>query len=132
MLLLREDRPDRSGKPPQPGVKASLYRFKEKLYERLLKRPLDDQTRAAIHSEFRRRRNQIPVPVAELSRTSAKPELTIRSQWISIVVDFSQERMVVGAEMSLRPKCLPLTKTRRDAVRFIESVADQLNLDRTL
>ena len=102
-------------------------RFKEKLYERPLKRPLDDQTRAAIHSEFRRRRNQIPVP-AELSWHVAKPELTIRSQWISFVVDFSQERMVVGAEMSLAAKMLATDENRRHAVKFIESVADQLNL----
>jgi hypothetical protein len=102
-------------------------RWKEKLYERPLKRPLDDQTRAAIHSEFRRRRNQIPVP-AELSWHVAKPELTIRSQWISIVVDFSQERMVVGAEMSLAAKMFATDENRRHAVRFIESVADHLNL----
>jgi hypothetical protein len=102
-------------------------RWKEKLYERPLKRPLDEQTRAAIHSEFRRRRDQIPVP-AELSWHVAKPELTIRSQWISVVVDFSQERMVVDAELSLAAKMFATAENRRRAVRFIESVADHLNL----
>ena len=29
-------------------------RWKEKLYERALKRPIDDQTKAIIQSEFRR------------------------------------------------------------------------------
>ena len=37
-------------------------RWKEKLYERPLKRPIDEQTKAAIHSEFHRRRDQIPDP----------------------------------------------------------------------
>jgi hypothetical protein len=102
-------------------------RWKEKLYERPLKRPLDEQTRAAIYSEFRRRREQIPVP-AELSWHVAKPELTIRSQWISFVVDFSQDRMVVDAELSLAAKMFATDENRRHAVRFIESVADHLNL----
>ena len=102
-------------------------RWKEKLYERPLKRPLDEQTRAAIHSEFHRRSDQIPVP-AELSWHVAKPELTIRSQWISFVVDFSQERMVVDAELSLAAKMFATAENRRRAVRFIESVADHLNL----
>jgi hypothetical protein len=101
--------------------------WKEKLYERPLKRPLDAETRAAIQSEFRRRRDQIPVP-AELSWHSAKPELTIRSQWVSFVVDFSRERMVVDAELSLAAKMFATAENRRQAVEFIESVADHLNL----
>ena len=102
-------------------------RWKEKLYERPLKRPIDDETRAAIHSEFRRRRDQIPVPT-EFSWHAAKPELTIRSPWISFVVNFAQERMVVDAELSLAAKMFATDENRRHAVRFIESVADELNL----
>jgi hypothetical protein len=101
--------------------------WKEKLYERPLKRPIDDRTRALIHSEFRRRRDQIPVP-AELSWHVAKPELTIRSPWISFIVQFSRERMVVSAELSLAAKMVATDANRRQAVRFIESVADDLNL----
>ena len=71
--------------------------------------------------------SQIPVP-AELSWHVAKPELTIRSQWISFVVDFSHERMVVDAELSLAAKMFATDENRRHAVRFIESVADHLNL----
>ena len=52
-------------------------RWKEKLYERRLKRPIDEKTRAAIHTEFRRRQDQIPI-LAELSWNASKPELTIR------------------------------------------------------
>ena len=102
-------------------------RWKEKLYERALQRPIDEQTRAAIHCEFRRWRDQIPVP-AELSWNVAEPELTIRSQWISFIVHFTRERMLVNAELSLAAKMFATDENRRHAVRFIESVANHLNL----
>ena len=102
-------------------------RWKEKLYERALKRPIDDQTKASIHSEFRRRRDQIPMP-AELSWHAAKPELTIRGKWISFVVNFTHDRMVVDAELSLAAKMMATEENRRHAVQFIESVANDLNL----
>jgi hypothetical protein len=102
-------------------------RWKEQLYERTLKRPIDEQTRAAIQSEFRRRRNQIPMP-AELSWNASKPELTIRSKWISFIVHFTRERMVVDAELSLAAKMFATEENRRHAVHFIDSVANDLNL----
>ena len=64
----------------------------------------------------------------ELSWHVAKPELTIRSQWISFVVHFTHERMVVDAELSLAAKMFATDENRRHAVRFIESVANDLNL----
>jgi hypothetical protein len=102
-------------------------RWKEKLYERTLKRPIDDQTKATIRSEFHRRRDQIPVP-AELSWHAAKPELTIRAKGIAFVVNFTHDRMVVDAELSLAAKLFATDENRRHAVRFIESVANDLNL----
>ena len=69
--------------------------WKEKLYERALKRPIDEQTKAIIHSEFRQRRAQIPIP-AELSWHAAKLFAT--------------------------------DENRCHVVRYIESVADDLNL----
>jgi hypothetical protein len=102
-------------------------RWKEKLYERPLKRPINEQTRAAIHAEFRRRKHQIPIPT-ELSWDVAKPELTIRAKWISFVVHFTQERLVVDAELSLAAKMFATDENRKHAVRFIESVANDLNL----
>jgi hypothetical protein len=102
-------------------------RWKEKLYERALKRPIDDQTKANIHSEFRRRRDQIPVP-AELSWHAAKLEFTIRARGIAFVVNFAHDRMVVDAELSLAAKLLATDENRRHAVRFIESVVVDLNL----
>jgi hypothetical protein len=102
-------------------------RWKEKLYERALKRPIDEQTKATIHSEFRRRRDQIPMPT-EFSWHTAKPELTIRAKWISFIVNFGHDRMVVDAELSLAAKMFATDENRRHAVRFIESVANDLNL----
>jgi hypothetical protein len=102
-------------------------RWKEKLYERPLKRPIDEQTRAAIQAEFRRRRKQIPIPT-ELSWDVAKPELTIRAKWISFVVHFTQKHMVVDAEFSFAAKMFATNENRQHAVRFIESVANDLNL----
>jgi hypothetical protein len=101
--------------------------WKEKLYERPLKRAIDDQTRAAIQAEFRRRQDQIPMPTV-LTWNTAKPELTIRSRWISFIVHFTHERMVVSAELSAAAKMFATKENRRHAVRFIESVANDLNL----
>jgi hypothetical protein len=102
-------------------------RWKEKLYERGLKRPIDDQTRAAINLEFHRRRDQISIP-AELSWNGAKPHLTIRSQWISFIVHFTQERMVVDAELSLAAKMFVTDQHRRNAIDLFHSVANDLDL----
>jgi hypothetical protein len=101
--------------------------WKEKLYERRLKRPIDEQTRAAIGFEFRRRQDQMPM-ATELTWNAAKPEFTIRSRWISFIVRFTPERMVVNAELSLAAKMFATEENRRYAVRFIENVANDLNL----
>jgi hypothetical protein len=101
--------------------------WKEKLYERPLKRPIDERTRAAIHSEFRRWRDQIPMPT-ELTWNAAIPELTIRSRWISFIVHFTHEHLVVNAELSLAAKMFATEENRRHAIRFIENVANDLNL----
>ena len=102
-------------------------RWKEKLYERALKRPIDDQTKATIHSEFRRRRDQIPdADGTVLARRQARVDHP--RQWIAFVVNFTHDRMVVDAELSLAAKMFATDENRRHAVRFIESVADDLNL----
>ncbi len=102
-------------------------RWKEKLYECPFKRPIDEQTQAAIQSELDRRRAQLPTPT-EFSWNGTKPELTIYSQWISFIVHFTMERMVVSAEVSLAAKMFATDENRRHAVHFIESVATDLNL----
>ena len=49
-------------------------------------------------------------------------------KWISFVVNFAHDRMVVDAELSLAAKMFATDENRRHAVRFIESVANDLNL----
>jgi hypothetical protein len=101
--------------------------WREKLYERQLQRPVDRPTLEAICSEFHRRQHEIPVP-SELLHNPAKPEMTIKSKWLSFVIHFGKETMRVDAELSLAAKMLATTDHRQVAVRFIDSIAHDLNL----
>jgi hypothetical protein len=102
-------------------------RWTEKLYERPLKRPLDEQTRLAINSELNRRREELPLPT-QVAWSEDKPEVTIRSQFLAVIVQFLDHRLVVKAELSLAAKMLLTPANRREAIKLIESVADDLNL----
>src|SRR5512142_451704 len=102
-------------------------RWKETLYKRHLRRPIDGPTREAINTEFLRRRHEIPMP-AELYWDREHPRLTIRSQWLSFIVHFSHELLVVDAELTLAAKMLATPENRRSAVLFIESIANDLGL----
>src|SRR4051812_33464265 len=101
--------------------------WREKLYERPLKRPVDTGTLDAIRSEFHRRQHEIPVPT-ELLQNPAKPEMTIKTKWLSFIVQFGKETMRVHAELSLAAKMLATSENRQVAVRFIDSIANDLNL----
>ncbi len=101
--------------------------WREKLYERELKRPVDPGTLEAIRSEFHRRRHQIPV-ATELLDNPAKPEMTIKTKWLSFIVQFGRETMRVDAELSLAAKMLATTENRQVAVQFIDRIANDLNL----
>ena len=83
--------------------------------------------REAISSEFSRRRHEIPVP-AELLWHQEKSQFMIRSEWLSFIVHFTQEDLVVDAELSLAAKMFATRRHREDAVKIIESVADNLGL----
>jgi hypothetical protein len=101
--------------------------WREKLYERTLKRPVDPPTLDAIRSEFQRRKHEIPV-AAELLENRAKPEMTIKTKWLSFIVQFTKETMRVDAELSLAAKMLATQENRKFAVQFIDSIANDLNL----
>jgi hypothetical protein len=81
----------------------------------------------AISSEFSRRRHEIPIPT-ELQWHREKPQFTIRSTWLSFVVHFTPETLVVDAEFSLAAKMLATKENRENAVQFIESIANDLGL----
>jgi hypothetical protein len=101
--------------------------WREKLYERRLKRPVDTGTLDAIRSEFHRRRHEIPVS-AELLDHPTKPEMTIKTKWLSFIVQFHKETLTVDAELSLAAKILATKENRKVAVQFIDSIANDLNL----
>ena len=65
---------------------------------------------------------------AELHWHRDRPQFTIQSEWLSFIVHFTPEDLVVDAELSLAAKMLATRKHREDAVRIIESVADNLGL----
>jgi hypothetical protein len=102
-------------------------RWTETLYKRRLRRPLDAPTREAISSEFSRRRHEIPIPT-ELHWHGEKPQFTIRSRWLSFIVNFTQETLVVDAELSLAAKALATKENRASAVLFIDSIVNELGL----
>jgi hypothetical protein len=102
-------------------------RWKETVYKRRLKRPLDPPTREAISTEFSRRRHEIPI-AAELHWHAEKPEFTIRSKLLSFIVSFTPDLLVVDAELSLAAKVLATKENRETAVKFIDSIANDLGL----
>jgi hypothetical protein len=102
-------------------------RWKETLYTRRLRRPIDESTREAITSEFSRRRHEIPM-AAELRWSASKPEFVVVTQWLSLLARFTSEQLVVDAEMTFAARVFATAENKKTAVRFIESLADDLGL----
>jgi len=100
---------------------------KERLYERPLKRALDAETRQAIEAEFHRRRHEFPIPM-ELGWTRGHQSLTIVSKWVSFLVHFANDRMVVDAEMTLAARVFATDSNRQKIITLIDDVVDQLEL----
>ncbi len=100
---------------------------KERLYERPLTRRLDDQIRQDIEAEFHRRRGEIPIPV-EFSWNKNRSSITIGSKWVSFLIHFVHDKMVVDAELSFAARLLATESNRRQVVTLIRSVADDLRL----
>jgi hypothetical protein len=101
--------------------------WREKLYERKLRQPVDTRTLDAVRSEYHRRKHEIPVPT-ELFDHPTRPEMTIKTKWLSFIVQFNKETMRVDAELSLAAKMLATTENRQVAVQFIDRIANDLNL----
>jgi hypothetical protein len=102
-------------------------RWKETLYQRRLRRPLDAPMRTAISTEYSRRRHEIPL-ATELHWHAEKPQFTIRSKLFSFVVSFSSELLVVDAELSLAAKVFATRENREVAVKFIDSICNDMGL----
>ena len=101
--------------------------WNETLYERPLRKPLDDETRSAISALYQERRHEIPLPT-EFTWHAAEPRFTIKSRWLSFVGRFTAEKLVVVAELSLAAKMMATDENRGLAVRFIEGIANDLGL----
>jgi hypothetical protein len=99
----------------------------ERLYERLLKRPLDGPLREAIDRVVARRRHELPLP-AQFEWHATDPVLTIKSPLLSFIVSFAPERLTVDAEMSFAARLLATAANRKEAVKFFESIATELDL----
>ena len=65
---------------------------------------------------------------AELRWSAAKPEFSVVTQWISILGRFTDEQLVVDAEMTFAAKMFATPENKKTAVKFIESLADDLGL----
>ena len=102
-------------------------RWTETVYKRRLRKPIDALTREAISTEFSRRRHEIPLPT-ELHWDTEKPQFTIRSKLLSFVVHFTQDLLVVDAELTLAAKLIATKENRETAVKFIDSLANDLGL----
>jgi hypothetical protein len=101
---------------------------REKLFERRLRRPLDEATRRAIDSEYQRRRHEIPIPT-EMKWHKTHTQFTITSSLLSFIVNFTaDEKMVVDAELSFAARMMASDANRKQAVAFIESIAVDLGL----
>lgn len=100
---------------------------KEKLYERRLRRPIDQAAREAIQGAYLKRRHELPVPT-ELQWHKDKPQFTIKSSWLSFNVGYTPERLVVEAELSFAARMLATDVHRKQAVEIISSIADELDL----
>jgi hypothetical protein len=101
---------------------------REKLFERPLRRPLDEETRRAIESEYQKRRHEIPIPT-EMKWHATHPQFTIRSTLLSFIVHFTTDkRLVVDAELSLAARLMASDANRKQAIQFIESIAVDLGL----
>jgi hypothetical protein len=57
-----------------------------------------------------------------------RPQFTIRSQWLSFIVNFAHPDLVVDVELSLAAKVFATQENRTHAVRFVESIANDLGL----
>lgn len=102
-------------------------RRRETVYERRLKRSLDDALRDAIKQEAAERCRHIHFPT-EYGWHEKEPVFTIRSTLATFVATFSAEKVVVSAELSLAARLFATEHNRKHAVEILDSIADRLDL----
>ena len=108
----------------RPFSRASLG---ECLYERPLRRPFDDNLRAAILREATNRRAEIPMQT-EFEWDPTDPVLAIKSPAITFKVAFAPDALALHAKIPLIVRPLATQANRDKAIKLIEDVAGQFDL----
>ncbi len=102
--------------------------WREKLYERQLKRPVDSGDTQGDPRRVRAAAARDPGAARSCSDHPSKPEMTIKTRWLSFIVQFNKEtltgrrRALAGRQDARHPE------NRQVAVEFIDSIANDLNL----
>jgi P-type E1-E2 ATPase len=105
----------------------SFSHLGECLFERPLKRALDEELRRAILETAVSRSDQLPFQ-AEFEWHAVDPVLQFKSSILPLYAAFAPGRIGVYAKLSLATWMLITEGNRRRAVRFIEEIADELDL----
>ena len=68
------------------------------------------------------------MPETELHWHPAHPAFTLKSRWLSFHGRFTPDRLVVDAELTFAARMMATPSHRKDAVRILDSIADELDL----
>ncbi len=117
--------PESSSLAPDPSLLAKD--LGECLYERPFQRVLDDDLKGAILDAAIRRADQLPFQ-ATFAWRDADPVLTLQSSILPLSAAFVPGRISIHAKLSLATRMLVTDSNRRRAIRFIEEIADELDL----
>ncbi|MBI1322926.1 hypothetical protein GC170_07045 [bacterium] len=103
---------------------------KEKLYERRLRRRLDDQLKSDIKTLFESRRSEIPIEV-EIDWHPREPILSLRGPMgVTIYAHFLEpvEKLEVFAEYGFAARMFVTDRHRAKARDVIHEIAEDLEL----
>jgi len=101
--------------------------WRERLYERPLRKALDDPNRSEIQALFERRKGEIPFK----TRFEWHPDrngFALKSSWATFQVRFTEGRMVVDAELSFAARIFATDENRALVRDFIDGIVDELHL----
>ena len=108
-------------------VEPSFDHLGECLFERPTSKALDDELRRAILDAAAGRRDQLPFQ-SEFEWHAVEPVLQFKSSILPMYAAFTPGRIAVYARLSLATRMLVTDANRRRAIRFIEEIADELDL----
>jgi len=100
----------------------------ERLHKRPLRRPINAETLARLRSEYHKRRNDLGIASELVDHPGDPHRMTIKSRWASLDFRFHDQMMIVDARLSLAARLMATEHNRRRVVRFIDDLADELDL----